>query len=161
MNASEIIVQLRLEPLEGEGGYFRTLAPYLSSGGKRIGSSILYLMTDTSWSSLHTLPTDESWHFSAGDPIEQLLLEPDGSWSVRILGSDVISGQLPVTMVRGGRWQGSRPWRGGENRVGWSLCSTVMCPPFDARQYIQGREELPGRYPGCSLVREFLAPWGT
>ncbi|WP_215904614.1 cupin domain-containing protein [Parasphaerochaeta coccoides] len=159
MNASDVISRLGLEPLEGEGGYFRPLSPFLSPQGEKIGSGILYLMTTASWSSLHLLSADESWHFAAGDPVEQLLLEPDGSWSVRILGADIMAGHIPAAMVEKGRWQGSRPYPGGE--AGWSLCTAVMCPPFDDQQYIQGREDLLNHYHGCALVREFLAAWGT
>ncbi len=164
MTAEEVISALDLEPLEGEGGYFRFKAPFFSPAGERAGGSILYLMTDSSWSSLHWLPTGESWHYHAGDPVEQLLLFPDGTWTVSILGTDFSAGQRPLVMVPGGVWQGSRPLpvvKEHQKRCGWSLCSTVMVPPFDAQQYIQGKGNLMDQYPDCSQVEDFLAAWET
>src|SRR5690349_20114571 len=92
MTAQELISFLTLSPLPQEGGYFRETwranvtigpgaLPLRYSTEKALGTAIYYLLTShtDSFSALHRLPTDEIYHFYLGDPVEMLLLAPDGS----------------------------------------------------------------------------------
>jgi len=66
---------------------------------------------------MHRLPTDEIWHFYLGDPIELLLLHPDGSGELVILGHDVFAGQRVQTVVAAGVYVGARLRPGDEFAV--------------------------------------------
>ena len=76
--------------------------------GRSCSSAIIALVTDdpATFSDMHRLPTDELWLFHLGDPIELLLLHPDGRDELVILGPDVLDGQEVQHMVPAGTWMG-------------------------------------------------------
>ncbi|MEU5213956.1 cupin domain-containing protein [Streptomyces sp. NPDC020742] len=79
----EALVELYgLAPLPREGGRFRqTWAGPPRPDGRPEGTAIVMLLTAEpgDFSALHRLPTDEIWHFYAGDPLTlYLLTEDDG-----------------------------------------------------------------------------------
>src|SRR2546423_15381517 len=97
LTAEQLIARLQLRPLPLEGGYFRETyrsADQLSAAAlpegygrdKAAGTAIYYLLTPETFSALHRLPTDEVFHFYAGDPVLQLQLWPDGSGREIVLG---------------------------------------------------------------------------
>ena len=147
--ASALIRKLGLEPLAGEGGYFRKYYTH-RSGSAILGGTIYYLVTEDSFSSLHWLPTDELWYFLQGFPLEQLVLYPDGRHSLTLLGP-VGEGIAPLSLVPGGCYQGTKLLDGG-----YALCATTMCPPFDQSRYKQGTMELMADYPSCDRLIDFL-----
>ncbi len=111
------------------------------------GSAIFVVATDTDFSALHCLQTDETWHWYGGAPLELLLLNPDGHGQSVILGNDVWHGQTPQFTVPHGVWQGAAPIRGrGTGR--YSFAGTQLSPAFDARDFAIGyRDQLQTRYP--------------
>ena len=127
MTRDELIRMLELEPLPGEGGYFRQtwVAP-----DRIAGTAIYYLVTDDphGFSAMHRLPTDEVYHFYLGDPVEQLLLHADGTSEVVVLGQDLSAGQRVQHVAPRDVWQGTRLVAGGR----WALLGTTMAPGFDA-----------------------------
>lgn len=138
LTAEEVIRLLDLKPLPGEGGYFREtyrsadrLATAALAGryaaAKSAGTAIYYLLTPDTFSALHRLPTDEVYHFYAGDPVELLVLAAHGVGSVVTLGNDLAAGHQPQYLVPRGVWQGSRVKAGGA----WALMGTTMAPGFD------------------------------
>lgn len=173
LTAKEVIELLDLEPLEGEGGFFRFLHACTDGQGLRSAGTIWYLVTEDSYSSLHWLPTDEIWYHCLGDPLDQLLLSPDGTFQRRRIGTDLAAKQLPVSVVPGRWWQGTKlaaaggyddPEDGDEadracaenRRFGYALCCTMMSPPYDAATYRQGTIDLLVQYPGCPAIKDFL-----
>ena len=80
-----------------------------------MGTAIYYLVTDAAdgFSALHRLPTDEVYHFYLGDPVEQLLLHPDGRSEVVMLGPDLAAGQHVQHVAPRDAWQGTRLRDGG------------------------------------------------
>jgi uncharacterized protein len=118
------------------------------------GTAIFYLFTDAleGFSAMHFLPTDEVYHFYLGDPVEMLLLYPDGSTKVVILGQDIVAGQEIQFVVPAGVWQGSHLQPGGE----YALMGTTMAPGYIDSDLILGkREELTALYPAQKhLIRE-------
>lgn len=148
---------LGLAPLAGEGGYFRQtwIAPERVAAGppgpcpareKAAGTAIYYLVTDAAdgFSALHRLPTDEVYHFYLGDPVEQLLLHPDGRSELVVLGQDLVAGQRVQHVAPRDTWQGTRLVPGGR----WALLGTTMAPGFDASDYVAGeRVPLMAAYP--------------
>jgi predicted cupin superfamily sugar epimerase len=155
--AEDLIRYLKLEPLTFEGGYFRqtyrsaesipsAALPERYQGERLFGTAIYYLLTNEpdSFSALHRLTTDEIYHFYLGDPIEMLLLHPDGRSERLILGHDVLGVQKVQAVAPAGSWQGSRLIRGGE----FALMGTTMAPGFDFADWTEGkRDELIRVYP--------------
>jgi uncharacterized protein len=157
MTRDEVIARLGLEPLPGEGGYFRQTwvsahhIPPGALGGryasaKSAGTAIYYLVTDDpqGFSAMHRLPTDEVYHFYLGDPVEQLLLHADGRHEVVVLGPDLRAGQRVQHVAPHDTWQGTRLVPGGR----WALLGTTMAPGFDLGDYDGGRRDaLIAAYP--------------
>jgi len=99
VNASEVIERLELEPLEGEGGYFRrTFESEEKVGHRACGTAIYYLVTPQSFSTLHRLPQSELFHFYLGDPVEMIQINR-GVLTRVILGTAVIGGMLAASLL--------------------------------------------------------------
>ena len=157
LSADRIIELLDLRPLPREGGHFRQsyrAAESISSDAlparyqrdKQLCTAIYYLLTSEpdSFSALHRLPTDEIYHFYLGDPVEMLLLRPEGGSQLLQLGPDLLAGHHVQFAVPGGVWQGSRLTPGGS----FALMGTSMAPGYDEGDYTGGdRGELSERYP--------------
>lgn len=157
LTADRLINLLHLEPLPVEGGYFRrtylageqidqTALPRRYRQPKAFGSAIYYLLHDSQVSALHRLATDEIYHFYLGEPVELLLLHPDGTHTVAVLGGDLVAGQHVQIVVPRGTWQGARLVAPG----GWALLGTTMAPAYDHDDFELGnRETLVDWYPDC------------
>jgi predicted cupin superfamily sugar epimerase len=160
MTAEEIVARLGLKPHPVEGGYF--VETYRSAetlprdvGVRSLGTAIYYLLTPTTVSAMHLLPTDEVFHFYLGDPVRQLQLWPDGTGREVLLGTDLAAGQQPQLVVPGGVWQGAVLEPGGR----FALLGATMAPGFDYADYrAGGRAELTRAYPGfAELIRRLTA----
>lgn len=145
MTPEQLIKAFNLKELPVEGGYFTDVyqgEQIISDPGgraRRLGSSILYLVTPESFSSLHLLDNLEIWHFCGGDEMEQLLLYPDGSGEIRVIGPS-----SPVSVVPGGVWQGTRLSSGGS----WSLSGVTMPAAFEQEDFHMPQpQELYDTYP--------------
>ena len=162
LTAEDIIRLLELKPLPGEGGFFREtyrssdrLAPATLPGrytaAKSVSTAIYYLLTADTFSALHRLPTDEVYHFYAGDPVELLVLTEHSTGSVVTLGCDLSLGHQPQYVVPRGVWQGSRVRPGGA----WSLLGTTVAPGFDFADFEPGDgRALAAAYPAhAELIR--------
>lgn len=164
MDVEALIELLKLEPLAEEGGLYRqtwvsedvipkSALPGRYPADKPMGTAIYYLLTDDpdSFSALHKLPTDEVFHFYLGDPVEMLLLEPDGGNRRVLLGQDVLDDQRVQFTVPRRVWQGSYLLPGGR----FALMGTTMAPGFTIDDYTMGeREDLLAVYPKeAELIR--------
>ncbi len=145
MNADELKRHLGLEPLPIEGGYYTQTyrsgialpAPALPeqfSGKHRASTATYFLLTRDTFSAMHRLPGDEVYHFYLGDPVELLVLAPDGSGEVVTLGQDLAAGKCVQTVVAGGCWQGSHLAEGGD----YALLGTTMAPGFEWQDFEAG-----------------------
>jgi len=149
MTADEIKALLRLAPHPVEGGWFRRT--YTSDGtvdlkrGMRAqGTAIYYLLEADGFSEMHVLQSDEIFHFYLGDPVEMLLLYPDGRSEVLTLGSDLAAGQHVQVVVPAGVWQGTRLI--GNGTVALLGCSVT--PGFDFADYSNARySDLAAKWP--------------
>jgi predicted cupin superfamily sugar epimerase len=157
MNPQELIDHLALEPLRVEGGLYRqtfladetipaNALPPRYQRDKAFSTAIYYMLTNepVNFSAMHVLPTEEIYHFYLGDPVEMLLLYPNGEHEKIVLGHDILGGQHVQFVVPRGVWQGSYVLPGGH----FALMGTTMAPGFDFQDYIGGdRAELSTRYP--------------
>lgn len=160
MTADELIRVLGLQPLPWEGGYYRetwrarqVLEPAALSaaygGARSAGTAIYYLLTPDTISRMHRLPSDETFHFYLGDPVEMLLLHPpadDGAGEVAVFGPDLRAGQLLQFTVPGDTWMGARLMAGGS--AGFALMGTTVSPGFDFDDLEMGAADaLSAAYP--------------
>jgi predicted cupin superfamily sugar epimerase len=141
----ELITHYGLEPIPREGGLFRqTWAGPERPDGRPEGTAIVALLTADDFSALHRLPTDEIWHFYLGDPLELLLLAPEGTSRTTVLGPGVLGGQQVQFTVPAGTWMGGRVLAGGA----WTLFGCTMAPGFTFEGYEHGdAAALTARYP--------------
>lgn len=123
---------------------------------KPVGTAIIALVTDDpdSYSDMHKLPTDEVWHFYLGDPIELLVLHPDGTDELRVMGHDVLAGQLVQTVVPADSWMGARVKPGGQ----YGLFGTTMAPGFTPDDFVPADVDvLQDQFPHhASLIRSLI-----
>jgi predicted cupin superfamily sugar epimerase len=155
MEASEVAELLGLEP-HPEGGFYREVyrsagripaaaLPEVCAGDRCFSTAIYFLLTPDTFSAMHRIPTDEVFHFYAGDPVELFRIAPDGRADTTVLGCDLAAGQRPMCIVPGGVWEGSRLVTGGR----WGLLGTTVAPGFEfADLEIGARTDLISRFPG-------------
>jgi uncharacterized protein len=167
ITAEEVISSLQLEPLAYEGGFYRRLhlspdmcdTTGLGEHGKStlpLSSVIYYVVTVDSFSALHWLAGEEVWTFILGDPLEQLVLFPDGLGELRFLGNAIVANGEPVSVVPSGCWQGTRLLN-GDGPFGFALCSTVMSPAYDESDFRLAERSLIEHYPAFSYdIQRFM-----
>ncbi|WP_409471051.1 cupin domain-containing protein [Streptomyces sp. HC307] len=145
MTPEDLVAHYAMEPIPREGGLFReTWAGPQRPDGRPEGTAIVALLKRDDYSALHQLPTDEVWHFYLGDPLELLLLAPDGTSRTAVLGPDVLGGQHPQFTVPAGTWMGGRVVEGGA----WAFFGCTMAPGFTFEGYEHGdAADLIARYP--------------
>lgn len=153
MTRDEIIRAFDMKPLEGEGGMWKQMfrsdeelpegAAEGRSGKHVLYGSILYLLTEKSFSRMHRLTTDEIWHFYMGASCETTVLCPDGTGYVIRLGQDIAGGETVTAVVPRGCWQGTRMTGEGE----WALLGTTMAPGYEDCDYEDGTDALLEEYP--------------
>jgi uncharacterized protein len=153
--AQELIQHFQMQKIPDEGPWFTVTyrsddlldsksLPARYQGNRVAGTAIYAVQTTEDFSAIHKLATDEIWHFYGGDPLEMLLLYPDGHGEIVILGSDVFSGQRPQFVVPRETWQGSIPM----GPAFYSFFGNTLAPGFEFQDFEMGyREELQERYP--------------
>jgi predicted cupin superfamily sugar epimerase/mannose-6-phosphate isomerase-like protein (cupin superfamily) len=156
--AAELIKHFNMARIPQEGPWFtltysssdtlpRAGLPQRYDGSRAAGSAIIAIITRAEFSAMHRLKTDEVWHFYGGDPLQLLVLHPNGSGEVVVLGSDVLAGQKLQYVVPRGSWQGSLPLGKGQDR--YSMIGDTLAPSFDYSDFEMGyRTELQQAYPG-------------
>lgn len=165
MKPENVIKRLGLKPLEPEGGLYREtyLSPESVSaehlperygGDRRFSSAIYYFLERGMVSKLHRLPSDEVYHFYAGDPVQLLTLSPEGGGGLVFLGKDIMSGQRPQAVVPAGVWQGMSLVPGGE----FALMGTTVAPAYVPEDFEPGDPaELSKRFPDYSELIKTLS----
>ena len=144
LTVERVIDLLGLVPLEGEGGRYRETWRLTGPDGTAQATAIYYFLTPDTFSEIHRLPDAELYHFYLGDPVDLLLLHPDGMVHRQALGQDLLNDMAVQFLVPGGVWQGSRLRDGGE----FALMGTTMTPGFRFEAYERGeRDALTRTYP--------------
>ncbi|ALG90179.1 MULTISPECIES: cupin domain-containing protein [Actibacterium] len=125
MSAQSIITHLDLRP-HPEGGWYReTWAQHCPPGTRPAGTAIYYLLEAGQHSHWHRVDATEIWHHYAGAPLILSLSETAaGPAQDRILGPDLLHGQLPQLIVPPQFWQAARTT--GE----WTLAGCTVSPGF-------------------------------
>lgn len=137
--AQSLIERLDLKPLPLEGGYFRET--YRSDrkigGSKDLSTCIYFLLTADTFSAFHRLPSDEIWHFYAGDPVNLYVISEDGKLQVNRLAAEITRESAPQVVVYSGYWQAASLAEGGR----FALLGCTVAPAFDFEDYEHGRRE--------------------
>jgi uncharacterized protein len=128
--------------------------------GSRPFASVLYFMvTSTARIRLHRIRSDQMYHHYLGAPLEVLLLYPDGTGEIKILGRDLTGGMRPQLLIPGGTFHSSRLHQGGA-AAEFALLGTTEWPGFESPDLELGEPtKLMAAYP--SLRREIEAFMAT
>jgi predicted cupin superfamily sugar epimerase len=147
-----------------EGGYYReTYRSELSiarealppqfTGARLVSTAIYFLLDGENFSAFHRLRSDELWHFYSGSPIIVYVIEPDGSYSEILLGSDPDAGEVLQAVVKTGCWFASRV----RDPNSFALAGCTVAPGFDFADFELGkRAELVRLYPQHRTLIESL-----
>ncbi|HEX6311707.1 MAG TPA: cupin domain-containing protein [Acidimicrobiia bacterium] len=123
------------------------------TAGRPAGSALYFMVTPDAPVHLHCIRNDQLYHRYLGDPLEVLLLYPDGSHAVEIVGPDIHAGHRLQLLLPGSMFHTARLARGGR----WFLGASTEWPGVDPSDVVVGDvDELAEQYPGAaSLLREF------
>ena len=158
-----IIEKLKLKP-HPEGGFYAAgfrsdecvdahlLSDERWKGPRNLYSSIYFMLTNGHFSAWHRLASDEIWHFYEGDSITLHVINQDGKYYQKKLGSGVeeICYQW---LVKGGEWMAATT--AGDK--GYALLGCTLAPGFDFEDFEMATEEtLKESYPELSLALKQL-----
>ena len=152
VGANQIIEKLNLQPLTVEGGFFHETyrsTVMLSDNRHSCGTCIYYLMQGNDYSNWHKVASDEIWLYHAGVPAIQLLLFPDGTWTERVIGPDILNGQVPQSLIPAGTWQSAVLL--SRKPADWGLFGAAVFPSFEYADFTPGHgNELAQIYPAAA-----------
>lgn len=78
------------------------------TGARAEGSVLYFMVTPEAQIRLHRIRSDQMYHHYSGDPLEVLLLYPDGKGEVVSVGNDLLEGMRPQLFIPGGTFHISR-----------------------------------------------------
>jgi uncharacterized protein len=78
-----------------------------------IGSALYFLVTPDAHIRMHRIRSDQQYHHYLGDPLELLMLLPDGTGRVVMVGSDLRAGMQPQLFIPGNTFHIARLRSGG------------------------------------------------
>jgi uncharacterized protein len=92
---------------------------------------VLYFMvTADARIRLHRIRSDQMYHYYIGEPLEVLLLYPDGTGEIKVLGADLNGGMRSQLLIPGGTYHTSRLGKGSAVTA-FSLLGTTEWPGFE------------------------------
>jgi predicted cupin superfamily sugar epimerase len=123
-------------------------------GSRPRGSVLTFLVTPDARMALHRIRPDQMYHHYLGDPLEVLLLYPDGRGAVETIGPDLDAGMRPQLLIPGETWHVSRVRPGGE----YALLATSEWPGVEPPDVELGDPaRLAKRYPDVApRISEFV-----
>jgi predicted cupin superfamily sugar epimerase len=106
-------------------------------------------------SAFHRVSSDEVWHHYLGDPLELLLIDAQGSFSLTRLGTDFANGERPQALAPRNVLQAARVADGAH---GFVLCGCTVAPGFDFADFeLPSRASLSAQYPAHRALFATLA----
>ena len=81
--------------------------PGAYEGDRPYGSALYFLVTPEAQIVMHRIRSDQLYHHYLGDPLDVLMLFPDGTGKVVTVGSDLGAGQRPQLFLPGGTFHTS------------------------------------------------------
>jgi uncharacterized protein len=139
-NAAYWIDKLRLSR-HVEGGHFRetyrsadthpTTDGTFFPAGRSFSTNIYFLLEQEQFSAFHTIKSDETWHFYAGDTLHIFEIEPDGRLVTHKLGNNPDNNEHLQIVISAGSWFASRVAPGGE----YTLAGCTVAPGFSFEDF--------------------------
>lgn len=164
LSAEYLVQKFNLSP-HPEGGFYaetyrstevivQAALPDRFSGDRVFSTAIYFLLPSGALSALHRIQSDEVWHFYAGDPLELLMISPDGESTTVFIGNDPSLGQHFQFVVPTGYWFASRCTVADG---GYSFVGCTVAPGFDFADFeMAKRKELAQLFPHHeSLIKGF------
>jgi predicted cupin superfamily sugar epimerase len=161
LDPDQLISHLQLKPHPEGGFYAETFRSTLSvdSGEhpatRSASTAIYFLLRRQDVSAFHRVTSDEIWHHYLGDPLELLLIDPQGSLSLTRLGTDFAKGERPQALAPRNVLQAARVANGEH---GFVLCGCTVAPGFDFADFeLPSRASLNAQFPAHRALFETLA----
>lgn len=115
-------------------------------GPRTLGGFLYFLVTNEARIRLHRIRSDQMYHHYFGDPLEVLLLYPDGRSEVRVVGPDLAAGMRPQLLVPGNTFHAGRIRAGGS----FALLGTSVWLRAEPSDVEMGKAEpLAAAYPSA------------
>ncbi len=119
--------------------------PKVYEGNRPYGSALYFLVDPDAQIVMHRIRSDQLYHHYLGDPLEVLMLYPDGTGAVAVVGSDLEAGERPQLFVPGNTFHTSRLAAGG---TGYALLASTEWPGVERPDVEHGDVEgLAAAYP--------------
>ncbi|HVD45104.1 MAG TPA: cupin domain-containing protein [Rubrobacter sp.] len=127
--------------------------PEAYEGDRPYGSAPYFLVASDAQIVMHRIRSDQLYHHSLGDPLEVLMLYPDGT--VTIGGSDLAADERPQLFVPGDTFHTSRLGPG----AGYALLTSTEWPGVEPPDVEHGDiEALVESYPDLAKhIRAFTS----
>ena len=129
--------------------------PETYEGNRPYGSAPYFLVAPDAQIVMHRIRSDQLYHHYLGDPLEVLMIYPDGTGAVAVVGSDLAAGERPQLFVPGNTFHTSRLVPGGE---AYALLASTKWPGVEPPDVEHGdAEELAVAYPEMGeQIRAFM-----
>ena len=132
-----------------EGGYYRetyrsqySITPEGYPGERNVSTSIYYLLGQNDFSSFHRLKSDEIWHFYYGDSARIHMIDQEGKYQIRDVGSNPEAGEAFQVLIP------SNTWFAAETLGEYSLVGCTVAPGFDFSDFnLSGRDNMLHLFP--------------
>ena len=119
--------------------------PEAYEGNRPYGSALYFLVDPDAQIVMHRIRSDQLYHHYLGNPLEVLMLYPDGTGAVAVVGDDLTAGERPQLFVPGNTFHTSRLVSGG---TGYALLASTEWPGVEPPDVEHGDiEELVASYP--------------
>lgn len=132
----------------------REALPSTYEGSRPFGSVLYFLVTPEAQIHLHRIRSGQMYHHYLGEPLEVLLLYPDGTGEIKVVGSGLTAGMRPQLFIPGGTFHISR-LRAGST---FALLGTTEWPGFEPPDLELGDpDKLTADYPSLRHeIKEFV-----
>jgi uncharacterized protein len=117
-------------------------------GPRTLGGFLYFLVTQEEHIRLHRIRSDQMYHHYFGDPLEVLLLYPDGNSEVQVVGPDLAAGMRPQLLVPGNTYHTGRIRRGGSHAL---LGTSVWLRAEPSDVEMGNVETLAAEYPAAKV----------
>ena len=140
------------ETYRSEGRIPGDALPAVYGAARPYGSALYFLVTPEAPVILHRIRADQIYHHYLGDPLDVLLLYPDGTGRVATVGSVLDAGMRPQLLIPGGTFHAARVQGAGS----YALLGTCTWPGVEPPDVEMGdAARAQSAYP--TLAREIAA----
>ncbi|HLI28650.1 MAG TPA: cupin domain-containing protein [Chloroflexota bacterium] len=127
-------------------------------GPRSAGTTLYFLVTPDTHIVMHRIRSDQVYHHYLGDPLDVLLLYPDGTGRVATVGADLAAGERPQLLIPGGTFHMGR-LRAGARYALLGTSEWIGVEPGDVER--GDRERLLAAFPALRQeIARFMAQGG-